>query len=376
MVVQVGEVFKINELKERPGVYTRYSNDGESPRVGSSAGVAAALIQANWGPVGDVITLYPRDVEKLKHIVGDGRGANVIHSLFSGGAAAVQAVRVGNGGEHATAQIGGEDGVVKVLTKYPTDRPIGITVRESVMGDEKDIFVEEGDRRLESYRIQAGGDEAEKAVQALASSDYLIAKREKEGLLPDNETIDLADGEVPKVTAEDYADAMSIIESANWQVIVADTDDISVSNSLNAFCGRLFNDGARVYTVLPAGDEVPFEQRLQMTKMFNSFYAFLVGHRFNDLTSVESAAFVAGESIRGDYRRNLSKKPIPGAYTIPEEEKLTKEQYKQAAKAGLITFDYDHRGRVVIDYAINTLQQEDETFDLGWRSLRRLRTRY
>src|SRR5699024_11125493 len=29
-----------------------------------------------------------------------------------------------------------------------------------------------------------------------------------------------------------------------------------------------------------------------------------------------------------------------------------------------------------IDYAVNTLQQEDETFDLGWRSLRRLRTRY
>ena len=374
MVVQVGEVFKVNELKERPGVYTRYSNDGESPRAGSSAGVAAALIQADWGPMEEVITLHPRDVEQLKHILGEGDGVNVVKSLFSGGASMVQVVRVGNSGEPATAKIGDESGVIHVTTKYPTNRDISVMIRESVMGDEKDIIIQENERRLESYRISAGEGEAEEVVEALKSSAYLDVVKVTDGELPANASVPLEGGSSPKITAEDYTDAMSVIESANWQVIVSDTDNIAVLNAIKAFCGRLFNDGARVYTVLPTGDDVPFDKRLEMTKMFNSFYTFLVGHRFNDLTSVESAAFVAGESIRGDYRRNLSKKPVAGGYTIPD--KLTKDQYTQAAKAGLITFDYDHRGRVVIDYAVNTLQQEDETFDLGWRSLRRLRTRY
>lgn len=373
-----GARFKVGELKARPGVYARVSNDGESPSVGTSPKIGLALIQSDWGPVGEAQTIYSRQSEQLNRLVGTGKGAKVVKAFFNGGGAATQVIRVGNGGEVATATLGDEEGSLKVVTKYPTDRLFSIVIRDSVMGDEKDLFVVENERRLEEYRFGAGEDEAEKAVELLKGSAYVDVTKITEGTLPSNITIELEGGENPKVTPEDYTDAMVTGETVAWDVIYVDTSDIAVLNAVNAYTDRRLDQGYRVWSVLGISTENSIEDRIKATQMFNSFQTHLVGMELESgegiLSVEEVAAQVAGETVRGDYRRNLTRKPMNGIVDIPE--KFSPEQYDDAALAGLITFDYNRNGQVVIDYAVNTLQNEDEEIDMGWRSFRRLRTRY
>lgn len=373
-----GARFKVGELKARPGVYARVSNDGESPSVGTSPKIGLALIQSNWGPVGKPQTIYSRQSEQLNRLVGTGKGAKVVKAFFNGGGAATQVIRVGNGGEVATATLGDEEGSLKVVTKHPTDRSFSIVIRDSVMGDEKDLFVVENERRLEEYRFEAGEDEAEKVVELLKDSAYVDAMKITEGALPSNTTVELEGGENPKVTPEDYTDAMVTGETIAWDVIYVDTSDIAVLNAVNAYTERRLDQGYRVWSVLGISTENSIEDRIKATQMFNSFQSYLVGMELEGgegiLSVEEVAAQVAGETVRGDYRRNLTRKPMSGIVDIPE--KFTPEQYDSAALAGLITFDYNRNGQVVVDYAVNTLQNEDEEIDMGWRSLRRMRTRY
>ena len=373
-----GARFKIGELKARPGVYARVSNDGESPSVGTSPKIGLALVQSNWGPVGKPQIIYSRQSEQLNRLVGTGKGAKVVKAFFNGGGAATQVIRVGNGGEVATATLGDEEGSLKVVTKYPTDRSFSIVIRDSVMGDEKDLFVVENERRLEEYRFEAGEDEAEKVVELLKGSAYVDVMKITEGILPSNTTIELEGGENPKATSEDYTDAMVTGETVAWDVIYVDTSDIAVLNAVNAYTERRLDQGYRVWSVLGISTENSIEDRIKATQMFNSFQTFLVGMELEageGILSVEEvAAQVAGETVRGDYRRNLTRKPMNGIVDIPET--FTPEQYDDAALAGLITFDYNRNGQVVVDYAVNTLQNEDEKIDMGWRSLRRMRTRY
>lgn len=373
-----GAKFKIGELKARPGVYARISNDGESPSVGVSPKVGLALIQANWGSVGKSQTIYSRQSEQLNRLVGTGKGAKVVKAFFNGGGAATQVIRVGNGGEVATATLGDEEGSLKVVTKYPTDRSFSVVIRDGVMGDEKDLFVVENERRLEEYRFEAGKDEAEKVVELLKGSAYVDALKITEGTLPSNITIELEGGENPKVTPEDYTDAMVTGETVAWDVIYIDTSDIAILNAVNAYTERRLDQGYRVWSALGISTENSIEDRIKATQMFNSFQTYLVGMELEGgegiLSVEEVAAQVAGETARGDYRRNLTRKPMAGIVDIPE--KFTPEQYDDAALAGLITFDYNRNGQVVVDYAVNTLQNEDEEIDMGWRSLRRMRTRY
>lgn len=373
-----GARFKVGELKARPGVYARVSNDGESPSVGTSPKIGLALIQSNWGPVGKPQTIYSRQSEQLNRLVGTGKGAKVVKAFFNGGGAATQVIRVGNGGEVATATLGDEEGSLKVVTKYPTDRSFSIVIRDSVMGDEKDLFVVENERRLEEYRFEAGENETEKVVELLKDSAYVYVTKITEGTLPSNITIELEGGENPKATPEDYTDAMVTGETVAWDVIYVDTSDIAVLNAVNAYTERRLDQGYRVWSVLGISTENSIEDRIKATQMFNSFQTYLVGMELEGgegiLSVEEVAAQVAGETVRGDYRRNLTRKPMSGIVDIPE--KFTPEQYDDAALAGLITFDYNRNGQVVVDYAVNTLQNEDEEIDMGWRSLRRMRTRY
>lgn len=369
----VGQMFKLGEIAHRPSVNIRFSNDGNEPNLGVGQKIGAALIKSNWGPVGKAQTIYARDLEKLKGLIGTGKGPDVVKSFLVGGASAVQVIRVGNGGEHATAQLGAESGIVKFVTKYPTDRALSVMIRESVMGDEKDVYIVEDDRRLESYRIPGGEDEAETLVKAMENSEYLIATKEAEGTLPQSDEVELEGGENPKSTAEDYTNAMAVSETVAWDVIVSDTHDITVHNALATFVRRRVREGHRVWTVLAMDPEIDFELLKETPKMYNRPPIYVVGMAIGDLTIEETTALVAGETIRGDYRRNLSQKPMPGVTTI---DPLTPEQYDIAAQVGLIVFDYNHKGQVVLDYAVNTLQNSDEEVDMGWRSLRRMRTRY
>src|SRR5690625_4589118 len=126
----LGAMFKLGEIKPRPGIYIRWYNDGGFSRFARPLGVGAAVIKSNWGPLNELFTLNPAD--DIKTVAGTGKGANVIAEIFNGGASFVNVVRVGNGGSVATATFDTSDEVgFDIRTKYPTSRQFSITIRDA-----------------------------------------------------------------------------------------------------------------------------------------------------------------------------------------------------------------------------------------------------
>ena len=50
----MAQIFREGEIKVRPDVYYRYSNKGKNDNVGAVDGINALVMQAAWGPIGEV----------------------------------------------------------------------------------------------------------------------------------------------------------------------------------------------------------------------------------------------------------------------------------------------------------------------------------
>ena len=66
--------YSSGEVKVRPGVYFRETKGGGAELVGARNGVVAAAFRANWGPIGEVITL--ESPAEIPEYYGDDAGTN------------------------------------------------------------------------------------------------------------------------------------------------------------------------------------------------------------------------------------------------------------------------------------------------------------
>lgn len=87
----MGIFFTNGETKKRAGVYQRYENVGTAQAAGAVNGIAAAVIQANWGPLGSVRILD--NAAFASEVFGTAGTVEVLEELFHGGASVVKAVR-------------------------------------------------------------------------------------------------------------------------------------------------------------------------------------------------------------------------------------------------------------------------------------------
>lgn len=375
----IGIMFKKGEIKARPGIYARWENvGGVAPRV-SILGVNAAIIQSNWGPVGKAVQLDRTMIDDLKNYVGTGTGADAIYQAFFGGASFVWVARVGQGGEVAKGTISeGDLTEFEFRTKYPTDRNINVSTRMSIDGVTKEILVTENSRLLETIRYTADEgvtDETELLKEAMKNSMYLDVDVKSEGKLPMQVNVDLTGGSNPEVTAEDYMQAVKLIDNRFWDVLFTDTVDKSIKTALNFYVRRKLEEGGRVLTVLATDPEQSVEDSITEAKSYNQFTTILVG---NGVTGgIEGpliAARIAGMVSSSSYKDTMTFKVIDGATELSYEP--TSGEYNEAAQNGLMLLSYNSDGMVQIDYGINTLVSLAEDEDDGWKKIRRVRIRY
>lgn len=380
-----GETFILGEQKVRPDVYVRWHNAGGARVVTGTVGVAAAVVKANWGPLGEVITVEtPGDISGK---LGSGDGPDCVREIFSGGASTVLAVRVGSGGSPAQLEL--EDTaatpvkVVRLLTKYPTTRAITATIRDSLEDPAiRELLLHENTRQLERLTFEKGADEPNRLVAAInANSRYLTATKLADGNGEIDTLLDeaLADGAAPTVTGEDYADAFVLLERKFFDVVAVDSEDVGVHASLQSFVKRMLSEGGgRIIGVVGEPTSIPFATRKTNARSYNDFAIVYVGNGFETTTGplegAKAAARVAGVIASSAYNASLTHVPITGSIGVVGE--LTNTQYKEAIQSGMLTFSLNPERLAQIDYGINTkvtlLADEDE----GWKKIRRTRTRF
>ncbi|RIJ63605.1 phage tail sheath subtilisin-like domain-containing protein [Rummeliibacillus sp. POC4] len=374
----LGAMFKLGELKPRPGIYVRWYNAGGYARYARPLGVGAQVIQSDWGPVNKVITLNP--ASDIKSTIGTGKGAEAVTEIFAGGASYVHVVRAGNGGTVGSLQLETTDAKgINLTTKYPTSREFSVTLRDALDPAKKEFLVIEGGRQLESITFAKGGDEVAALKEALGKDIYFNMLTEATGEITNAVNVAAIGGTNPTATGEDYTNAMRLTESKFFDSIGVDTEDPVVHAAVHAFVRRKLQEGFRITTFLGANKNDDFETKVQRAKGFNDFAVAYIGNGFlnsvgEEVLGSRAAARVMGMFISGSYKSSLTKKTIDGALSIVGE--LAPDQYDTAATSGLLVFSLNSDEIPQIDYGINTLVSIGSDEDEGWKKLRRVRTRY
>lgn len=377
-----GAVFQVGEQKIRPGVYVRVTSSGE-PAVGAvPQGIVAALFRSSWGPLGKPVVL--ENASAVPSMFGDDGTVDVILEAFRGGCRQVVAYRLGTGGSKAilNLQNGESVNVVKMEAKYEGKRGnnFAVAVRDSLTDETKrELLLFEGATLRQTVKFDKGAGEPDALVEALKDSPWVVAtKLTGEGSLAPTIQQPLTGGEDPTVTGEDYSAGLSAIEAVDWNVLCVDTDDTATHAVVQTYIDRVRSEGKRVLGVVGEPTSVPLATRLANARAFNDPAIIYVANGFKGADGVaregyKAAARVAGMVAAAQITESLTHYVVRGATELVGA--LTNAEIEQAIQSGALVFSMSAQKQVHIESGITTFVTPTADMDVGWKKIRRVRTR-
>lgn len=379
----MGHFYNKGEKKVRPGLYQRYENRGSSPTAGAMVGYCAITIQADWGPLNEVVTVGLDG--NLNKIFGTGGTVADAQALFDGGATTVYVCRVGTGGKKASVQLkdSAEANMVNVEALYPGKRAFAVSIKE-VLGDatKKEFIVSEGATVLEKITFAAGDAEADKLVAAVneANSEYVTVTKVSDGsgVIAAVQQVALEGGENPTVAAADYSTGFNVLETMEWNTISVDTDDNAVHALLATFMDRVYKTGKFAMCVVGDPVTVSFANRLAKARSYNDALVAYFGSGWvdsmgNKKTGHAAVNYVAGVIASTSSDKAITHMVIKGATDVIE--RLTNEQYIEAINSGCLMLSMSPEKQVWFDSGVNTLLSPNADQDEGWKKIKRVAVR-
>lgn len=375
----------------RPGVYFREENGGGNELIGARNGVVAVAFKANWGPLGEIVTL--ESSSEIAGYFGDDSGENsnvaILEKIFLGGASQIKAVRVGNGGTKAAITLkdtaaSNAASVVTLTAKYAGTRALSITIKDSLsITTQRECIIYSGTKELMKVTFAKGENEPDALVAAINSDVASIVTAAKVAagngtLATITQTAFTTAGVSPVVSNNDYDAAFTILESAQWNVLCVDTNDTAVHALVKAFINRANDAGLMAQAVIGEPTSVPYATRKANCAAFNTYNvvyclnAFKVGSV--PYEGFNAAAVVAGMVAYLPSNDSPTHKVIPGATEIIGP--LTNTQVVECLASGAIVFTASASGSVWIEQGINTLTVLDANHDAGWKKIRRTKCRF
>ncbi len=378
--------FTIGETKDRPGIYKRIENNGSFDTAGARAGIGAAVVSGDWGPLNmaNVITA----TEDLTDYVGGetGSGYKAIKEMFKGGVETIVVVRAGSGGTKASLTLGDTAStavdVVTLTAKYPGTMPLSVSIQTSLTDASfKEVTIYTGTRTLEKFQITAGSAEVDGIVAALAGSAYVDAAKiaAGTGTLKTITQTSLTGGVQPTVNNTAYGTAMDAANSELFDVIAVDTNDTDVHATLAAFVARIYLGGDYPIGVISEPHSVTIANRKTHATAFNDEKIVYVYNGWKDASgnSYEgymAAARIAGMIAASASNESLTHRSVSGAVSLIDT--LTNTDIIAAIKAGCLVISRSKTGLIMIEKAINTLVSATGDKDAGWKKIRRVKTRF
>lgn len=274
--------YSAGETKVRPGIYFRETNGSGTELISARNGVAAAAFKANWGPLGEVITISsPSEIEEY---YGDdsaeGSNVSILEKIFLGGASQIKAVRVGGGGTKATITLKdtaeSAASVVTLTAKYAGTRPLSVTIKDSLSVEtQRECIVLSGTKELMKVSFAKGSGEVDALVSAINGNETAVVTAQKVSagngtLAALTQAAFTTAGVSPAVTNTDYSDAFALLEATQFNTICVDSDDSAVHALLHAFIVRAHDSGIMAMAV--TGDPVSenYSDRKENAAAFNS----------------------------------------------------------------------------------------------------------
>ena len=378
----MGYFYNKGERKVRPGLYQRYENRGTGATTSALVGYCAITIQADWGPLNQVVTIGAGEDPTKTYGVG-GTVADV-QALFDGGANTVYACRIGTGGAKASHQLtDGTTAIVKVEAKYEGTRKLAVSVKE-LLGDttKKEFIVSDGATILEKVRFTAGSKEADNLVSAVTAfgSEYVTVTKlaDGKGTLAAVQQVELTGGQNPTVTTADYSTGFNALETYEWNTISVDTDATEVHGLLANYIERVYEAGKFAICVIGEPTTISLQNRFNNASAYNSELVVYFGGAWIDKTGATIEGHLAVNHVAGIVASTPSYQSIVhtvirGASDLVE--RLTNEQYIQAIESGCLMLSVSPDKQVWFDAGMNTLLTLSENQDAGWKKIKRVAIR-
>jgi len=378
-------VFTIGEKKVRPGVYTRYENAGGVSLAGAVNGIGAVVIRANWGPLNKLVELDSPSA--AASIFGTELTVDAITEMFNGGCSKVKAVRAGSGGTAATITLkdSASADVVKITAKYVGNRPFNVTIRDSLLNDDKrECIIYSGTTEFEKVEFakgSTGSGEPAALVAAFANSQNFTAEKLADGskLLTAVAQSAMTAGTNPTVTNAEYSAALNVLEASKWNVLCVDTEDTAVHALVQSFIQRIYLAGATPMACIAETKDVELDTRMNHAAAFNDEKIVYVLNPAYDASGnlydgYKLAARIGGMIAAVAANTSLTHTVVNGFVSLAEA--LTNSQIEKALQKGCLVLTVNASDQIWIESAINTLVTPNGNQDEGWKKIRRTKTRF
>lgn len=386
LVLMAGEEWSLGQNKVRPGTFTRIVN--ESPTTpGATNGIVAVLFRSDWGPTGSVQEIADeRQISELYGAGGAGGTTGVLREVFRGRASEVLALRLGTGGTKATIVLddGAAADAVTLTAKYEGVRANGWTVtKRATLADatKNEVITHEGSVILETITYSPGADDATALVAAIEDpvlgSRYWDAELDAAGDVAAVAQSAVAGGVAPTINGAAVTEALGLLETEPFGVLVTDLEDSASHAQIDAWVDRVRSEGKRVMAVVGEPTTVAIATRRANATALNNAAIVYVLNGFVTTDGTQegryAAARVAGMIGAARLTDSLTNQTVEGATDLVGA--LTGSEYVSAIQAGALTFSRNARRRVAVEYGITSLVTPAPNQDLGWKKIRRVRTR-
>lgn len=369
----MAQLFNAGELKIRPGVYYRYTNNTAATPSSALDGVNAIVAKASWGPAG-VVTVH-ETATSLKETYGNGEGVDTALMLFKAGARRVYMFRPeGTEGVAGMATVGN----ATIVAKYVGARALKVKIQTKPGSTTmKECIVLEGATQLEKVSFStATGKECSALKEALAKSAYVTCTFEADGTISSGEYT-LTGGKDPVVTTEDYLKGFQALEPCRYNVLSTDSADDAVAQIMLAYVNEAETAGKLIIGVV--GDTTSeFEDRCAKAKSYNDKNIAFMGSVFKEgeteVTGVKAINYAAGVISATPSNQSIVHSVVSTATDLPE--KLTNAQYEEAIQNGMLLLSIGPNGQIWFDSGINTLVDPASNEDDGWKKIKRTKVRF
>lgn len=383
--------YSSGQTMPRPGVYFREEATGATELIGARNGVVAVAFKANWGPLGEIVTL--ESPAEIAGIYGDDSADNsnveILRKIFIGGASQIKAVRVGSGGTKASTALKDTTettpvSVVNLEAKYAGTRSLSVTIKDSLsVTTQRECIIYSGTKELMKVTFAKGDAEVDALVAAINADEASIVTASKAAagngkLAAITQTAFTTAGASPTISNTDYDAAFTVLESAQWNVLCVDSNDTAVHSLVKAFINRANDAGLMGIACVGEPTSVALATRQSDCAAFNSYNVVYVLNGFKIGNEVyegfNAAAVVAGLIAYLPANDSPTHKIIGGATEIVGP--LTNTQIVDCLACGAIVFTVSATGAVWIEQGINTFTTLDADHDAGWKKIRRTKTRF
>lgn len=380
--------FTIGETKIRPGEYHRVENGGGVSIVGATNGIVAGVIQANWGPLNEVVEFLPST--NIKQVYGSGTGMTqaMIFPMFLDGAVRGYFVRCGSGGTSGNITLKDSAteaaNAVTISAKYVGSRAFTVTIRDSITNTSKrECIIYDGTSEFEKITFAKGSGEPAALVAAFANSKNFTATKvaDGNGTLAAVTQSAFTAGTDPTVNTEAYSTALEALEPYTFNVICVDSETSAVHAVVEAFVNRTYAAGKYPMAVLSESKSVSntVAVRMQHGAAFNNAKIIYVLNSGTDadgnaITGYMNAARIGGIIATVPSNQSVTHYVVSGYSDLAET--LTNTQIEAALQSGCLVLSKNSTGQVWIEQGINTLVTPSADEDAGWKKIRRVKARF